>query len=125
MSFPSQSPVDAFTPAIQRTTALLFKPFRWSFYWRMAVVAFLTGELGGGSFRFPTSFPTDHRRQRGGSNEFLSGFPLHLPGSLSVTTWIMIAVAVVLLFFVFMVIFTYIASVFRFILFDSVLGGSC
>jgi hypothetical protein len=125
MSFPSQSPVDAFTPAIRRTGALLFSPFRWSFYWRMAVVAFLTGELGGGGIHFPTSFPTDHGRHRGGSNEFMGAFPWHLPGSLSVTTWIMIAVAVVLFFFAFMLIFTYIASVFRFILFDSVLGGNC
>src|SRR4051812_21896024 len=125
MSFPSQSPVDAFTPAIRRTGALLFSPFRWSFYWRMAVIAFFTGELGGGGVHFPTSFPTDHGRHRGGSNEFLGGFPWHLPGSLSVTTWIMIAVAVVLFAFAFMLIFTYIASVFRFILFDSVLSGNC
>ena len=38
MPFPSLSPVDSFSPAIQRTTGLLFKPFRWNFYWRMAVV---------------------------------------------------------------------------------------
>ena len=92
----------------------------------MAVVAFFAGELaGGGNFNVPTNFPTGHGRQRGGSDEFLSAFPWHLPGSLSVTTWIIIAVAVVLFAFAFVLIFTYIASVFRFILFDSVLSGTC
>src|SRR5437868_4674919 len=125
MPYPSLSPVDSFTPAIQRTTALLFKPFRWSFYWRMAVVAFLTGELGGGSFHVPTNIPTDHGRRRGGSSDLLGAFPWHLPGNLSITEWIIIAAVIVFVFFAVVLIFTYIASIFRFILFDSVLTGNC
>src|SRR5947208_13007603 len=120
MPYPSLSPVDSFTPAILRTTALLFKPLRWSFYWRMAVVAFFTGELGGGSFNVPTNFPTDRGRHRGGSSDLLSTLPWHLPGNLSMTEWIIIAAGVVVGFFAVILVFTYIASVFRFILFDSV-----
>src|SRR3954471_24299558 len=111
MPFPSSSPVDAFTPAIQRTTALLFKPFRWSFYWRMAVVAFLSGELGGGfNIRVPADFARD-RGRRCGSSEFLGSFPWHFPGSLSVTEWIIIGTVAFFAFFAVMLIFLYIASV--------------
>jgi hypothetical protein len=126
MPYPSPSATDAVSPAIHRTSAMLFKPFRWSFYWRMAVVAFLTGELGGGgNFHVPTNFPTDHGRQRRGSSEFLSSIPWHWPGGLSVTQWIIIGAVAVFAFFAVMFIFLYIASIFRFILFDSVLTGKC
>jgi hypothetical protein len=126
MPFPSLSPVDSFTPAIQRTTALLFKPFRWSFYWRMAVVAFLTGELGGikGNFNIPSNFPTGGGRQRGGSSEFLSSIPWHLP-TLNTIDWIIIGAIAFVAFFAVLLIFLYIASIFRFILFDAVLTGNC
>src|SRR5207248_11156288 len=84
MAIPSLSPTDAVSPAIHRASALLFKPFRWNFYWRMAVVAFLTGELGGGGFnRIPTSCRTDHGRRLGGSSEFLQSLPWHLSGGLN------------------------------------------
>src|SRR5438132_5611315 len=126
MPYPSASPVDAFSPAIQRTTALLFKPFRWSFYWRMAIVAFLTGELGGGGgFNVPTNFPSDRGRQRGGPSDFISSVPWHLPGHFSLTEWIIIGAVAVSALFAVMLIFLYIASIFRFILFDSVLTGRC
>src|SRR4051812_47177832 len=126
MPLPSFSPVDSFSPAIQRTTGLLFRPFRWSFYWRMAVAAFLTGELGGGGFHnIPSSFPTDHGRHRGGSSQFLGSLPWHLPGTLNSVDWIIIGAAVVFAFFAVVLIFLYIASIFRFILFDSVLTGTC
>ena len=126
MPFPSLSPVDSFSPAIQRTTGLLFKPFRWNFYWRMAVVAFLTGELGGGGFnRIPTSFPTDHGRRRGGSSEFLQSLPWHLPGALNTVDWVIIGAFAVAALIAFILVFLYISSIFRFILFDSVLTGKC
>src|SRR5436309_4452 len=128
MAAPSLSPTDAVSPAIHRASAMLFKPFRWRFYWRMAVVAFLAGELGGsggGNFRVPANFPTDHGKQRGGSSEFLGALPWHLPGPLSLTQWIIIGAVAVFAFFAVMLIFLYIASIFRFILFDSVLTGNC
>src|SRR4051812_10510646 len=126
MPFPSLSPVDSFSPAIQRATGLLFKPFRWRFYWRMAVVAFLTGELGGGGINnIPTNFPTDHGHRRGGSSEFLHSMPWHLPGTLNTIDWIIIGAFAAAALFAFMLIFLYIASIFRFILFDSVLTGNC
>src|SRR3954471_2807130 len=126
MAAPSLSPTDAVSPAIHRASAMLFKPFRWRFYWRMAVVAFLTGELGGGgNFNIPSNFPTDHGKHRGGSSEFLSALPWHLPAGLSVTQWIIIGAIAAFALFAVMLIFLYIASIFRFILFDSVLTGNC
>jgi len=127
MAIPSLSPTDAVSPAIHRASAMLFKPFRWRFYWRIAVVAFLTGELGGGggNFNIPSNFPTDHGKKGGGSSELMSAIPWHLPGVLSVTQWIIVAAVAVFVLFAAMLIFLYIASIFRFILFDSVLTGNC
>jgi hypothetical protein len=126
MPYPSPSATDAVSPAIHRATAMLFKPFRWSFYWRMAVVAFLTGELGGGcNFHVPANFPTDHGKHRGGSSQLLGSIPWHWPAGLSVTQWIVIGAFAVFTLFAVMLIFLYIASIFRFILFDSVLTGRC
>jgi len=126
MATPSLSPTDAVSPAIHRASAMLFKPFRWRFYWRMAVVAFLTGELGGGgNFNVPSNFPTDHGKHRGGSSEFLSAIPWHLPAGLSLTQWIIIGAVAAFALFAVMLIFLYIASIFRFILFNSVLTGNC
>src|SRR3954470_3422099 len=126
MPFPSLSPVDSFSPAIQRASGLLFKPFRWRFYWRMAVVAFLTGELGGGGINnIPTSFPTDHGRHRGGSSEFIGSLPWHLPATLNTVDWIIIGSVAVLALVAVVLVFLYVASIFRFILFDSVLTGTC
>src|SRR3954462_14011133 len=125
MAAPSLSPTDAVSPAIHRASAMLFKPFRWRFYWRMAVVAFLTGELGGGgNFNVPSNF-SDHGKHRGGSSEFLSVLPWHLPAGLSVAQWIIIGAIAAFALFAVMLIFLYIASIFRFILFDSVLTGNC
>ncbi len=55
----------------------------------------------------------------------MSSLPWHFPGSLSVTEWIIIGAVAVFAFFAVMFIFLYIASIFRFILFDSVLTGNC
>jgi hypothetical protein len=126
MPYPSPSATDAVSPAIHRAAAMLFKPFRWSFYWRMAVVAFLTGELGGGgNFHVPSNFPTSQGGHRRGSSDLLGSLPWHWPAGLSVTQWIIIGAAVFVTLFAVLFIFLYIASIFRFILFDSVLTGNC
>lgn len=106
------SAVDAISPAMERTLTLLLRPFRWSFWWRMAVIAFLTGELGGGNFNVPSDLGP---RSRGG-NDFLApavNWAEYMP-------LIIAAVAVVI---VVSLIFMYIGSVFRFVLLDAVLTG--
>ncbi len=114
------SGADALKPAFERTKFQLFKPFRFERWARLAVVCFLTGELtggGGGGFNLP--FNTG--RGRTGSSS-LAG-PFGLPGP-----WAdylpLIVVGFVLLFLI-LIFFIYVSSVFRFILFDSVLYDRC
>src|SRR5437763_2943354 len=113
-------PTEVISPAFERAKAQLFTPVRWGFWWRMAIVAFFAGEIGGGGFNIPSGgFP--QRTGRGdhllmllqGENPLLN--PRFLP-------WIVaLLAAIVFLFFVYL----YFHSVFRFILFDSVIAGRC
>src|ERR1041385_4928277 len=106
--------VDAITPAWNRSFELMFKPWRWSFWWRMAFLAFMTGEVsGGGNFNIPADWNT---RTRGG-HDFLAG-----PDPFSGLGPLAIAV-IVLLGLVFVLVFMYFGCVFRFVLFDAVLTG--
>jgi hypothetical protein len=115
------SAVDCVQPAIQHTRDQLFSRFRWGQWTRLALVGILAAELhvGGcnfGNFNLPINRP---RR-----NEFLpAAFPHIDPARIAQFAGL-IAVAILLgiiLFFVFL----YINSVFRFILFDSVLRKNC
>jgi len=123
---PSQSATDAIGPAFERTKHLLFKPFRWSFWWRMTLVCLFTGQLGAGfngfNFNIPANFPQD--RRRGGSSEFLSNLPWHVDPS---TLWLWVGIGVIAFLALAMIflVFMYISSVLQFVLFDSVLLGEC
>src|SRR5438067_1068997 len=112
-------PTEVISPAFERAKAQLFAPFRWGFWWRMAIVAFFAGEIGGSGFNIPSGgFPQrsgrgDHLLLLQGQNPLLN--PQFLP-------WIVtLLAAIVVVFFVFL----YIHSIFRFILFDSVISGRC
>jgi len=65
------SAVDAVSPALDHTRRLLFAPFRFAKWARLAVVTFLSGEMvgggggGGTGFQFPAPPP-----RGGGSEEF-------------------------------------------------------
>lgn len=116
------SAVDAVSPAFEQTKQQLFKPFRLSFWSRMAIVALTTGEFSssGAWGNSNYSFPTGHAGRHG-----LEGMLMppdiwrhwghYLP-------YILIGAVVLGCF---MVLWMYISSVFRFILFDSVLTGHC
>ena len=113
-------PTEVIGPAFERAKAQLFAPFRWGFWWRMAIVALFAGEIGGGGFNIPSGgFP-----QRTGRGDHLLMLlqgenPLFNPQFLP---WIVaLLAAIVFLFFVYL----YFHSVFRFILFDSVIAGRC
>ena len=115
------SAVDAVSPALDHTRRLLFAPFRFAKWARLAVVTFLSGEMvgggggGGTGFQFPAPPP-----RGGGSEEF--HFLQSSPAERWLTEflpWILLGVVAV---FALALLFIYINSVFRFILFDAVLN---
>ena len=106
MSSSSQA-VDTIGPAFERTIKQLFRPFRLGHWLRLGVVSLLTWEFSGGGFNFP-NIPSDT------SEELLAGTP-----AVPLIIGASVAATILLLFL------TYVASVFRFILFDSVLNDRC
>ena len=109
------SAVEAMTPAFERAKKQLFQPFsfwRWS---RLALTALLAGEIGsGGNYNF-NWFPQQTRSKSDG---------LHILSAPPWAQWhdYLPVIATALLFGLMLAaIFVYISSVFRFILFDSVL----
>ena len=127
------SAVDCVQPALQHTREQLFTRFRFGQWSRLALVGILAAELhvGGCNFgNFGRSWPrVPHKSGRGflPSSSLPSGWPPfnsapiseHLGQFLGLIV-VGILVAIVLAF-----IFLYINSVFRFILFDSVLRRQC
>ena len=114
------SAVDTISLAFHHTKRQLIQPFRFWQWTRLAFVGLLAGEMGsGGSFNFPSNF---HLPPQGGSSRHLlpAGFPHVDPALLGG----LIAVAIIT-GFVFIIVMTYISSVMRFILFDSILAKEC
>jgi hypothetical protein len=116
------SAVDCVQPALSRTREQLFTRFRFGQWTRLALVGFLAAELHTSGCNFHSfNFPLPQQRRE---QEFLSlPFPSIDPARIAQLAGL-IAAAVVLatvLFFVFL----YLNSVFRFILFDSVVKKHC
>ncbi len=115
------SATDTFTPALERMKRLLFKPFRFGVWWRLAVLALFTGELSssGFNFNFPGNFnfPSQHKN----ADPLAAAPPFHWPSLPHLIAWIALAALVVV---VVGLIFTYISSILRFVLFDAVLSGN-
>jgi len=112
------SAIDAISPAFQHTKKQLLQPFRLAQWAKLALVGLLAGELtsggcNGGSFQWPT--------RPGGSHRFLE---LGWPGVNPVAFAGLIALLIVLAI-VFWILFLYVSSVMRFILFDSVIAKQC
>jgi hypothetical protein len=119
----SISAVDCVQPAIQHTRDQLFRPFRFGQWSRLALVGFLAAELHSSGCNIP-NFPANTHPRRG--NEFLAAaapFPHIDPSRLAQFAGLIIAA--VLLAFIVGIIFLYISSVFRFILYESVLKKHC
>jgi hypothetical protein len=108
------SAIDAVGPALQHTKQQLLRPLRVAQWVKLAFVGFLAGELssGGcnGSFRSPT-------RPTGGQH-----FPFPHPNLMLYAS--LIAMLIVLATILWIV-FLYVSSVMRFILFDSVVAKHC
>ena len=114
------SAVDTIGLAFEHTKGQLFRPFRFWQWVRLAFVGLLAGELGsGGNFNFPRLL------EQGGAHA--STLPPLGQGFPKVDLAILASVITVLVItgFVLFLVLTYISSVMRFILFDSVLTREC
>ena len=110
------SSVDCVTPAFEHTKQQLFRPFRLGQWTRLALVGLFAGEMssgGGCSFNYPTHSTTSHRN-------FVS---LAAPPNweLLVPLIIIAIIALPLLW----LLFIYLNSRMRFVLFDSVVAKKC
>lgn len=113
------SATDCFRPAFDRTKALLFRPFRFAFWCRLALLGFLTGELTSSGCNFNGNFPTDigHTDR---TQKFFAADPVW---ERVAHYWWAIALAAGVLF-VFFLVFMYLSSIARFMLFEAILEGS-
>jgi hypothetical protein len=105
---------DTITLAIEHTKQQLFKPFRIGQWTKLAFVGLLAGELGSGgfnrsTFNFPHHPPTE-----------IPGFSGIDPALLAALIAFAVGAA-----FAIGIIFMYISSVMRFILFDSIIAKEC
>lgn len=127
------SAVDCVQPAIQHAREQLFTRFRFGQWSRLALVGILAAELHVGGCNvgnFGGNWPRFPHKDGNGflpSSRIPSGLPPFIPAHISqhlgqIAGLIVVAifVAIVLAF-----VFLYISSVFRFILFDSVLRREC
>jgi hypothetical protein len=109
------SAVDAISPAFEHTKQQLLKPLRINQWAKLALVGFLAGELssGGGGCNSP-QMP----RNAGDFSNF--HFPHFDPRTVA-----MVITAFIVSAFVLWVLFTYLNSMMRFVLFDSVIAKEC
>lgn len=117
------SAVDAINPAFQHAKQQLFYPFRFAQWVRLAFVGMLAGEMGSsGGCNFHGSFPTPHR-DRGTEHLLGTSWPPHLAHHAGVLLGLIpfLIVAGLVLF----VLLTYVSSVMRLILFDSIISREC
>lgn len=114
------SAVDSISLAFQHTKRQLFQPFRFWQWTKLALVGLLAGESGSsGGFNFPTNFNVP--QQSDSSRHFLpQGMPHIDPAILGTLITIIVVTGLILA-----IVLTYISSVMRFILFDSVLLKEC
>jgi hypothetical protein len=109
------SAIDAVGPALQHTKEQLLRPFRVAQWVKLAFVGFLAGELSSGgcngsSFRSPT-------RPRGGQ-------PFPFP-HVNLLMYAGLIAMLIVLAVILWIVFLYVSSVMRFILFDSVVAKRC
>jgi hypothetical protein len=110
------SAVEVITPAWERMVRMLFRPFRFGQWVRLAIVGLLAGELGSGGCSPQVPFG-------GGGDSTPDSIPG--PGNLP-ANWGMIALGIGLVFIVgiiLTIVFMYISARLRFVLFDSVIAG--
>ena len=111
------SAADSITFAVEHTKQQLFKPFRFWQWTKLAVVGLLAGELGGGfngnNFNFPKHAGASPHSQ-------FPGF-----GGIDFAVLAGLISVIIIAAFLLGIIFMYISSVMRFILFDSIIAKEC
>ena len=120
----SVSAVDCVQPALQHTRQQLFSRFRFSQWMRLALVGILAGELYVGSCGFGNLRNSWQRPRIGTGQEFVPPPFSHIDPA-RIAQFAGLIFAAVLLAIVLFFVFLYINSVFRFILFESVLRREC
>ena len=120
------SAVESISPAFARTKNLLFRPFRFGLWARLAVVALITGEAGGGSSG-GGSLPNFNPNRGGSGDNHWAGAAHFLgePGWEQIQPhlgWIVVGVVLALAV---IVLWIYSDCVYRFILLDAVVSGQC
>jgi hypothetical protein len=117
------SAVDAIGPAFEHTRQQLLKPFRLNQWGKLALVGFLTGELSsGGGCSMPSIPRIPH--SRGDSHLFAPFEGLNLPHWDPKTVGLAVTLSLVGIL-VLGLLFVYLNSVMRFVLFDSVIDKQC
>jgi MFS family permease len=111
------SAVDCIGPAFARTKRQLFAPFRFERWARLALVCLITADFAGGGGGFNYSW---HRHS--GGNTLIDLSPVDQCFLHSILPWIVAGSVLMLLF---IILWMYAASVYRFVLFDSVLYDRC
>ena len=127
------SAVDCVQPALQHTREQLFTRFRFGQWSRLALVGILAAELHVGGCNFSRSFSGLNRHPRRSDQGFLTfsdlpfNWPPVTPGRISEHLGQFLGLIVLAAFVAIVVGFLllYINSVFRFILFDSVVLRRC
>jgi len=119
------SAMDAMSLAFGRTERLLFRPFRFGLWARLAVVGLITGEVGGlgGSGGVPNgnvSLP-----KTGGDQLRLAALFFSEPGWEQVQQNLVWLVPLFLTVIALVLLWVYSACIYRFILLDAVLTGQC
>jgi hypothetical protein len=103
------SAADAISPAVQRAWAFLFRPFKWSTFLKLGLVALITEGLGS---NFRSSSPS----RRGGGPSLGSGPAIHSLSAIP-PLWIAEGVAMLLLLFVIAAAIFYLITRLRFAFF--------
>jgi hypothetical protein len=112
------SAVDAISPAFQHAKQQLLQPFRASQWAKLALVGFLAGELSSGGCNSGGNFhiPRNH------SQQYLTGGPF---SSLDPMMYASLIAALIVAGAILWILFIYVNSVMRFVLFDSVVNRRC
>ncbi len=112
---------DAIQPAFRHAKEQLLQPFRFGQWMRLAFVGLLAGEMGsGGGCNFSYPMNTQQRGSQHFAGAALPSFFTDHPAVLVGMIAALIVVGIILV-----VLFTYISSVMRFILFDSIVAREC
>jgi len=118
------SAIEAVTPALELTKQQLFKPFRFWHWARMAFIVLVTWDFsgggGGGNFSIPNIPLGEGRRKE--DFAFFAAPDFSWSRISEYLPWIILGVGILIAF---VLVFMFIASVFRFVLFEAVLNNKC